>query len=322
MRIVFMGTPDFAVPALKTLQCGGHTIVAVVTQPDKPTGRGRRIKASPVKETALRLGIPVLQPLRIKREESVSALRELAPDLIVTAAYGQILPATVLNIPPYGCINVHASLLPKYRGAAPIHWAIIRGEKETGVTIMYMDAGMDTGDIILRSAVAIGPDDTVGTMHDVLADRGAAMLVRAVEMIAAGTAPRQPQDDSAATYAPLLTRADEKIDWRQPAVSIHNLVRGMNPWPGAYTLDNRGVLKVLASEIMPAAAAESSSPPGTVLRVLNGRGIAVATGEGCLLLKEVKPENGRVMAADAYGRGNRALEGTVLGGPENSDRQP
>lgn len=278
--------------------------------------------ASPVKAAAGRLGIPVLQPERIRRPESVAALQAYEPDLIVTAAYGQILPPAVLTIPVYGCINVHASLLPKYRGAAPIHWAIIRGEKETGITIMYMDAGMDTGDIILQAAVAIEPADTVGSVHDKLAALGADLLVQTVELIGAGKAPRRPQDAAAATYAPLLTRADELIDWGRPAADIHNLIRGMNPWPGAYTLDNRGILKIFASELLPADAALRSVRPGTVAGVINGQGLVVPAGEGCLLVRTVKPENGRLMAADAYCRGNRALEGYVLGTPAAAAGQP
>lgn len=322
MRIVFMGTPDFAVPALEALRRGGQTIAAVVTQPDKPKGRGRQVTASPVKTAAGRFGIPVMQPEKIRRPESVAALRALAPDLIVTAAYGQILPAAVLAIPPYGCINVHASLLPKYRGAAPIHWAIIRGEITTGVTIMYMDAGMDTGDIILQETAEISPADTVGTVHDKLAALGAGLLARTVELIAAGKAPRRPQEDAAATYAPPLRREDELIDWSRPAAGIHNLIRGMNPWPGAYTLDNRGVLKILAAEVFSAGAEEGACRPGMVVKVINGRGFAVAAGDGCLLVRTVKPQNGRSMAADAYARGNRDLEGYVLGAPADPSGRP
>ncbi len=315
LRLIFMGTPDFAVPSLAAIR-GGNQILAVVTQPDRPRGRGQKLLYSPVKTAALEAGLPVLQPAKIRDKAVIASLGELRPDLIVTAAYGQILPPTLLAVPKYGCINVHASLLPRYRGAAPIHWAILRGEETTGITIMYMDAGMDTGDIILQEAIPIGPQETTGELHDRLASLGAEMLPEAIRLIAAGQAPRRPQEASEATYAPLLKREDEIIRWEQPAAVIHNQVRGMNPWPGAYTGYSGSILKIGRSERifdLPEACRDLS--PGTVVSVTNGRGIIVATGAGCLLLTQVKPENGKWMAADAYARGYHLVEGVTLGTP-------
>lgn len=244
MRIIFMGTPEFAVPSLKALYTSGHEIAAVVTQPDRPKGRGHKLTPPPVKLAAQEAGLHVYQPVRIRDPEFIDTLKRVSPQLIAVVAFGQILPKDILELPVYGCINVHASILPKYRGAAPIHWAVINGETETGVTIMQMDEGLDSGDIILSEKIPVSPEDTTGTVHDKLAGLGAQLLVKAVQLISEGRAERIPQDHGAATYAPLLNKDTEKIDWAKSAVEICNLVRGLNPWPGAYTLLRDKILKI------------------------------------------------------------------------------
>ncbi|TLN04468.1 methionyl-tRNA formyltransferase, partial [bacterium] len=235
MRIIFIGTPDFAVPCLEALVAAGHEIAGVVTQPDRPKGRGHKLTPPPVKVLAEARGLPVFQPERIKHPGFVARLKELAPEMIVVVAFGQLLSKEILTLPERGCVNVHASLLPRYRGAAPIHWAVINGEKETGVTIMYMDEGLDTGDMILWERVPIETGDTTGVVHDKLSAVGARLLVAAVAQIAAGTARRVPQDDTGSTYAPLLNKEVELIPWEKSACEVRNLIRGLNPWPGAFT---------------------------------------------------------------------------------------
>ncbi|MCX7781619.1 MAG: methionyl-tRNA formyltransferase [Negativicutes bacterium] len=298
MRVVFMGTPDFAVPCLEMLIAENYDIQAVITQPDRPKGRGQKVAPSPVKQAALVHNLPVLTLERIKDEAFITAMRRLNPDLIAVVAFGQFLPKTLLELPIYGCVNVHASLLPKYRGAAPIHWAVINGEKCTGVTTMFMDIGMDTGDMILKREVAIGDEETTGELHDKLKVAGAELLSATLAAIMAGTAPRCPQDHASATYAPLLTRTTERIDWQRPAGEIHNLVRGLNPWPVAYTLHGDKLLKVWRTRLgNPNAAGE----PGRV--AFSAEGIFVSTGRGELELLEVQPESKRRMSADDYFRG-------------------
>ncbi len=309
VRVVFMGTPDFAVPCLDRLVADGHDVVAVVTQPDRPKGRGQKLAASPVKATAAAYGLPVLQPERIRTAEFLATVAALRPEVIVVVAFGQFLPNEMLALPPLGCVNVHASLLPRYRGAAPIHWAVMNGETVTGVTTMLMDTGMDTGNMILKAAIPIGPDETTGEVHDRLRELGAAVLSETLALLAAGTAPRTPQDDAAATYAPLLTRAVERIDWRRPATAIHNLVRGLNPWPGAYCLHDGKVLKVWRSE--PVTTAEVCGQPGRVIAA-GDAGAVVAAGAGAVRLTEVQPENRRRMSMGEYVRGYGLTVGGTL----------
>lgn len=242
--IVFMGTPDFAVPTLRKLHEEGYTVGAVVTQPDRPKGRKKVLTPPPVKVEALRLGIPVMQPEKIKHPDALKQLEQYNPDIIITAAYGQILPNQILRMPKYGCVNVHASLLPKYRGAAPIHYAVMNGESETGVTLMYMEKGLDTGAMISKVKIPIDDNDTTGTLFEKLSVKGAELVIQTLPKLLDGTATAEPQEDEKATYAPMLTRADEKIDWSCTSRQIFNQVRAMNPFPGAFTLWDNKVLKI------------------------------------------------------------------------------
>lgn len=311
MRIVFMGTPDFAVASLRALLDARWPVWRVVTQPDRPRGRGRRLRPSPVKACAREAGLGVWQPERVSDPAFITRLREAAPEVIVVVAYGQILPPAVLDIPPLGCINVHASLLPRYRGAAPIHRAVMAGETRTGVTTMYMDEGMDTGDIILKAEVPIRRQDTVGRLHDRLADAGAALLVRTLDLVRRGQAPREPQDPQRATYAPMLTAADERIRWDRPAEQIRNHVRGMDPWPGACTRIGKGRVKVWRVETL-ADGADPAAPPGTVLSADPGCGIIVQAAPGRVVITELQPAGGRRMSAQDYLRGRAVPERTLL----------
>jgi len=316
-RIVFMGTPDFAVPSLRALLQAGYGVKAVVTQPDRPKGRKRELVPPPVKLAALEHGIPVLQPEKLRAPEAIAEVLAHKPDLIVTAAYGQILPKAVLDAPRYGCINVHASLLPKYRGGAPIHRAIIEGETVTGVTIMYMAEGLDTGDMIARVEVPITDEDTAGSLFGKLSEAGAALLREWLPRIADGTAPPLPQNESEATYAPNLTREDERIDWSQTARDIFNRVRGLNPMAGGFTLWNGEVFKVWRCQApQPADAVLRPEwvalSPGTVLEC-GAFGIRVRTGDGSVVLTEVQPAGRKVLAAAEFAKGARLAVGTVLG---------
>ncbi|HHY36737.1 MAG TPA: methionyl-tRNA formyltransferase [Firmicutes bacterium] len=308
MRILFLGTPEFALISLQKLVEAGEKVVGVVTQPDRPRGRGRKVTASPVKTFAREKGIPVYQPERLKDREVIEKLAGFAPDLIVVVAYGKILPREVLQIPPLGCINVHASLLPRYRGAAPIHWALIKGEEVTGVTTMYIDEGMDKGDIILQEEVPILPEDTAGTLHDKLAQAGARLLLDTVARIRAGTAPRIPQPAEGVTYAPPLEARDELLDWNKPARQLWFQVRGLNPWPGALTHWQGGILKVWVVSPL-----EGEATPGEVVAVDKQAGILVGTGEGILRLEEVQPAGKRKMAASDFARGYGVKEGLFFG---------
>lgn len=310
MSIVFMGTPEFAVASLQAVLDAGLDVTRVVTQPDRPRGRGRKLTASPVKDYALRAGIEVWQPGRIREPGFVDLLRELAPEVIVVVAFGQILPRSILEIPRFGCINVHASLLPWFRGAAPIHRALIEGEETTGITTMYMDEGMDTGDMIIRAPVSIGNDDTVGTLHDRLAAVGGVLLVRTLDLVFQGQAPREPQDHEQATYAPMLTGDDEVIRWNLPAEQIRNHVRGMDPWPGACARLSGETVKVWRVETVPSVADESE--PGMVLSIDPDYGIIVQAGKNCVVIKELQPAGGRRMPVDAFLRGRRLTPGTLL----------
>jgi methionyl-tRNA formyltransferase len=312
LNIVFMGTPDFAVPSLLQLLEKGYNVVGVVTQPDRPKGRKRVLTAPPVKVAALEAGIPVMQPERIRRPEAIAELAGWQPDLIVTAAFGQILPKAVLDIPHLGCINVHASLLPRYRGGAPIHRAIMEGETKTGVTLMYMAEGLDTGDIISSVEVPIEDSDNVGTMFAKLADAGAGLLIKTLPELVAGRAPRIPQNDAEATYAPNITREEERIDWGRSARQLFNQVRGMNPWPVAYTLWQGETMKIWESAVLKEDGEAADVEPGTVLKT-SVEGIDVACGIGTLRLTVVQPAGKKAMAAGEFVRGGKLTIGTVLG---------
>jgi len=312
MRIVFMGTPDFSVPTLEALVKGGHEVLAVVTQPDKPKGRGKSVLMTPVKEKALELGIPVYQPVKVREPEFMEVLKGLDAEAFVVVAFGQILPKEILEMPRYGCVNVHASLLPKYRGAAPIQQAVIDGEKESGVTIMQMDIGMDTGDMLSKVIVPIGSEMTMGELHDELKVKGAELLVRTLDELASGAAKPEKQNETEATYAKLLDRAMEKIDWNNPAAKIHDLVRGFNPAPGAFTrLPDGKNLKIWKT--VPAEG--QTAPAGTVTAVTK-KGFIVACGSGALEVLEVQPESKKRMEAKVFCNGRGVEPGTVLGNIE------
>ncbi|HXG30767.1 MAG TPA: methionyl-tRNA formyltransferase [Thermodesulfobacteriota bacterium] len=307
MRIVFMGTPEFAVPSLRALIDSEDEVVAVVCQPDKPKGRGLEVVSPPTKVLAEKHGIPVLQPQRIKTEEFFNELKELNPDLICVVAYGKILPKNILDLPTHGCINVHASILPKYRGAAPINWAIIRGERITGITTMRMDEGMDTGDILLKREVPIDDEDTGETLSQKLSLIGAEILIETIRLLKEGKLIPVPQDHSQATYAPMLKKEDGKIDWRKTAEEIRNLIRGTLPWPGAYTTLEGKLLKVYKARV-----SEGDGRPGEIIK--SGSGILrVATGKDALDLLEVQIEGGKRLKAEEFLRGRRIKEGTLLG---------
>ncbi|RJX21871.1 MAG: methionyl-tRNA formyltransferase [Desulforudis sp.] len=310
MRIVFMGTPEFAVVSLRAMLDADFPVTRVVTQPDRPRGRGRKLAASPVKEFAVRSGIEVWQPGRVRDPAFNDLLRELAPEVIVVVAFGQILSRTTLEIPVHGCINVHASLLPRYRGAAPIHRAIIDGEEITGVTTMYMDEGMDTGDMILRTPVPIERNDTVGTLHERLAVVGAELLVETLDQVRRGVAPRERQEHALATYAPMLTRDDEIIQWDRPAEDIRNHVRGMDPWPGACTRIGNETVKIWRVEVVPSEL--NGTRPGTVLSIDPEYGIIVQAGKDRVAISELQQAGGRRMPVDAFLRGRRLPPGTLF----------
>lgn len=308
-RIVYLGTPEFSVPALQALYENQYDVVAVVTQPDRPKGRGRRLIPPPVKKSALALGYPVLQPPAIKETPFIETIISLDPDLFVVVAYGRILPGSFLSIPRLGAINIHPSLLPRYRGPAPVQWAIINGEKETGVTTIWMDEGMDTGDILLRKRVAIEHDETSGSLHDRLAQVGAGLLIETLDRLRSGDLAGVAQDRSEATYAPLLRKEDGRIDWSRDAKSLEALIRGLNPWPGAFTFLSGKRLKVIKAKHLETRKKES---PGTVLEGFPGE-FLVATGSGTLALTEVHLESGRCLSAEAFLRGCSVPPGTVLG---------
>ena len=311
MRIVFMGTPDFAVGSLQALcESGKHEIVGVVTQPDRPKGRGNKMLMTPVKEYALEQGLTVYQPQKVKTSEFVQTLRELQPELIVVAAFGQFLSREILELPPHGCINVHASLLPKYRGAAPIQYAIIKGEQESGVTIMQMDIGMDTGAMLEKVVVPIAENTTMGELHDALREQGAALLLKVIDDIAAGTAIAEPQNDAEATYATLLDRSMEHIDWTKSAQEVHNLIRGFNPAPSTFTkLPNGKSLKIWGSRL---TEKKSEAAAGTVVEA-GKHSFFVACGSGVLEITEVQPESKKRMAAQVFLNGRGVAEGDILG---------
>lgn len=305
MRIVFMGTPDFAVPSLEVL-ADEYDIAAVVTQPDQRRGRGQKYSYSPVKAKALEYDLPLLQPKRIGDGKVIDQLKTLEADLFVVVAFGQILPARVLNVPRLGCVNLHASLLPKFRGAAPINAAITAGETVSGVTTMYMDVELDAGDIILQAEEPIRPEDTAGMLHDRLMVLGAGLLKETVRQIDAGTAPRIPQEHSAATYAPKLTKEDGYLDFARPAVELDRLVRGMNPWPGAHTVVKAESCKVWRSEPRP-----EGGSPGRIL-ALADEGLLVGCGQGSLLLKELQRPNSKRVSGRDFANGLRLAVGDLI----------
>lgn len=309
MKIVFMGTPDFALASLDKLIDGGYEIAAVVTQPDRPKGRGKKLTPPPVKERALEAGLRVLQPERVKDSGFIEALKELSPDIIIVVAYGQILPEEIINLPAMGCINVHASLLPKYRGAAPINWCIINGESRTGVTTMYMDKGMDTGDILLQRETEIGENETAGELHDRLAALGADLLLETLEGLQRNEVERKAQDHSAATYAPQLDRETGRVDWNSDAKSIYNLIRGTNPWPGCYTVYKGERMKLWEAKVL---EQKSRGTAGKVLEAGHG-GMLVQAGSGTLLVTKIQMPSSRVMTVDEYLRGNSLETGYILG---------
>lgn len=308
MNIVFMGTPDIAAVILDKLIGSRHRILTVVTQPDKPKGRGNQVQYSPVKELALKHDIPVLQPKRVKDESFYPVLKELNPDAIAVAAFGQIIPQSILDLPPYGCINVHASLLPKYRGAAPIQWAIINGEAKTGVTIMHMDAGIDTGDMIMKEEVAIDPKETGGSLHDKLAVCGGELLLKALDAIEAGTAPREKQKDEESTYVKILDKSMGLIDFNKSAVEIERLIRGLNPWPSAYTYLDGKTLKIWDADVI---EEDMEGTPGEIIKVTKDS-IHIKTTSGILAVKELQLEGKKRMTCDAFLRGYSVQTGIVL----------
>jgi methionyl-tRNA formyltransferase len=309
IRTVFMGTPEFALPTLEGLLAAGLPVIGVYTQPDRPSGRGKQLTPPPVKLLAERHGIPVFQPLKLRLPEVVAELQDLAPDLIVVVAYGQILPKSVLDIPRYGCINVHASLLPRWRGAAPINHAIMAGDDETGVTTMYMDVGLDTGDMLVKRTTPIGPLETAGELHDRLAWLGRAAMAETVERLCAGTLVREKQDDALTCYAPLLKKEDGLIDWTRPALELHNLVRGLDPWPGAYTLLAGEPLKVARTG---AADEALGATPGTVLGTSDA-GLRIACGQGVLTIGELQLPGRKRLPAAEFLRGCPLPPGARLG---------
>lgn len=323
-KIIFMGTPDFAVPSLTALLAHGEHVVAVVTQPDRPKGRGRKLTAPPVKQLAIDAGLPVLQPEKIGGPDFLNRIGDLQPDLIVVTAYGRILPGRLLNLPPLGTINVHGSLLPKYRGAAPVQWALLSGEHETGVTIMQMDEGMDTGDILLTEKIPIRQDDTAATLMEKLAELGGRALTVALDLLRVGKLTPIRQDDSQATAAPPLVKTMGRVDWTKPAAEISCQIRGLDPWPATFTSAGGKRLRLFKPAVIEHPAAighiRQATPglrepiaPGTVCRA-DGNGLLVATGRDFLLIQEVQPEGGRRMATGAFLSGHPLTVGQQLGG--------
>lgn len=324
MRIVFMGTPAFAVPTLQQLLKTEFSVVGVVCQPDRPSGRGKKVQVGPVKALALSQNIPVVQPEKMKDPKLMETLRVWEPDLVVVAAFGRILPKTILDLPPKGCLNVHGSLLPKYRGAAPIQWAVIQGEVKTGVTIMLMDEGMDTGAILQQEEIPIGPNETSGELASRMAQVGGALLVRTLGEWIAGTMTPLPQNDSVATLAPILTKEDGLMSWDRPARCLANCIRGLSPWPGVYTFlegERWGIWKVKVEDQEPGilhTAHEIPQAPGTITAVTK-QAIRVQTGQGSLTLLEIQPENKKRMHVSDYLAGHRVTLGMTFSMGKHDD---
>ncbi|WOO36495.1 methionyl-tRNA formyltransferase [Anaerocolumna sp. AGMB13020] len=308
MNIVYMGTPAIAAVILKDLHEAGHRIIGAVTQQDKPKGRGNQVQYSAVKEMALSLNIPVFQPRRVKEPEFIEILKQLNPDVIVVAAFGQILSKVILELPKFGCINVHASLLPKYRGSAPIQWSIIEGEEKTGITIMHMDEGIDTGDMISKKEITLSPKETFGTLHDKLAEAAGPLLIHALADIEAGRATRTRQGDSNSMYARILDKSLGHIDFSQPAIKIERLIRGLNPWPSAFTFLEGKMLKIWDADVEPA---QENGAPGEIIAVRKDA-VLVQTGEGILAVKELQLEGKKRMTSESFLRGYEVKANTVL----------
>ena len=312
-RIAFMGTPEFALPSLKVLLEKGENVVCAVTQPDRAKGRGRKVLPPPVKELALQAGIPVLQPERIRGDDFHAELHKFAPDIIVLAAYGKILPESIINMPLLGTINVHGSLLPKYRGAAPIQWALINDEAETGITIMQMDAGIDTGDILLQERIAIDPADTAGTLSVKLATLGGKALEKALDLLRLDRLKPVKQDETLATLAPMLKKEDGLVNWSQSAAHLSALIRGLDPWPATFTVLSGKRLRLFAPEVVARnSCPEKFTAPGVVCSA-DRHGLLVTTGNDCLLIKEIQPEGARRMGVAAFVSGRPIQPGTMLG---------
>ncbi len=313
MNVVFMGTPDFAVPSLKRLEADGHTVTLVVTQADKPKGRGRVLTPPPVKAFALERGMDVFQPAKMKDPETLARISAASPDVIVVVAFGRILPPALLELPRYGCVNVHGSLLPRWRGAAPIQWAVLSGDTEAGVTTMQMNAGLDTGDMLLKKARPLPPHRTAGELFDLLCEDGAELLSTTLRGLEAGTLTPIPQDESLACYAPMLDKRMSRIDWTASAAAVHNQVRGLNPWPSASTLYKGKILKIHTSQV----AGPTDQPPGTVISLAP---LQVACGDGrALCLLDVQAEGANRMAAADFLRGHPLAIGEIFPGRPPED---
>ena len=309
LRVIFMGTPEFAVPSLDMLVREGYEVAAVVTQPDKPKGRGNKLAAPPVKEYAAGRGIPVLQPVKVRTPEYADQLRSYRPDLFVTCAYGRILTGQVLGIPSLGCINVHGSLLPRYRGAAPIQWAVINGDSVTGITTMFTDEGLDTGDMLLKKEIEITGNMTAGELHDRLALMGAQVLKETLEQLKNGILQRIPQPEEGVSFAPMLDKNLGRIDWTKTSGEIHNLVRGTDPWPGAFSFYKGERIRIWKT--LTEGVAGSLKKPGTIVEV-SREGILVACGSGAVRIAEVQFDSGRRMSVDSYLAGHTIDEGEIL----------
>ncbi len=309
MKVLFMGTPDFAVPCLKALILK-HEVTAVITQPDKKQGRGKRLQSPPVKQVSVEYNISTFQPEKIKSLEFIEEIKKINADIFVVVAYGQILPESILHIPKYGCINVHASLLPKYRGAAPIQWAIINGEEKTGVTIMYMDKGLDTGDMILKKQFDILSDDTYGTIHDKMSKIGSEALIEALEIIENDNVKRESQDNENSCYAPMITKETGRINWDCNSREIVNLIRGLNPFPIAFSTYKGEVLKIWNAEKF---TQNKTAYPGEVLDLINDKGIVVKTSDGSIIINEIQKLGGKRMSTSDFLRGNKIEIGEILG---------
>lgn len=308
MRIIYMGTPDFAVPALEALIDSEHEVISVYTQPDKQKGRGKAMAFPPVKECAIAHNIPVYQPAKVKDQEVVDEIRRQNPDVIVVAAFGQILPKDLLCIPRYGCMNIHASLLPKYRGAAPIQWAVIDGQEKTGISIMQMDEGLDTGDILGQEEISIAPDETGGSLFDKLAKMGGPLILSILKDAESGNLHPVKQDSALSNYAHMLSKKSGAIDFSQPAVHIECLIRGLNPWPSAYTHLHGKLLKIWAADVL---YEQADAAPGTIVKA-DKQGLVVATGDGQLSIKELQLEGKKRMDVHAFLAGYHLEAGTVL----------
>ena len=309
MRIVFMGPPDFSVPTLEALVASEHEVVGVVTQPDKPKGRGKEIHMSPVKECALQHNIPVYQPVRARDEAFVDEMRALNPDVMVVIAFGQILPKSLLELPKYGCVNIHASLLPKYRGAAPIQWAVINGDEETGITTMMMDVEMDTGDILEKTVVKLDPEETGGSLFDRLSLLGGDLILSTLSKLEKGEITPVPQDHEKATYVKKISKSMGDIDWTMDAVSIERLVRGLNPWPSAFTRWNGKMLKIWEAKVLPDP--DVKLPCGSVISA-SDEGLKIQTGAGVLCVTSLQLEGKKRMDTAAFLRGYQVAAGSMM----------